>query len=149
MDEDLAIIEEKTRKEQIKGFLIKNKKIIYSFLALLLISFFSFFFYLDHIESKKIEFANKFSIIYENYDPRDKKPYYKKMTEIIESYDSTYSPLALFFLIDNQMINSKEEANILFDQILKNTSLEKEIKNLMIYKKTLIIPLYIGGVVGN
>ena len=49
MDEDLAIIEEKTRKEQIKGFLIKNKKIIYSFLALLLISFFSFFFYLDHI----------------------------------------------------------------------------------------------------
>ena len=60
------------------------------------------------------------------------------MTEIIESYDSTYSPLALFFLIDNQMINSKEEANILFDQILKNTSLEKEIKNLMIYKKTLI-----------
>ena len=138
MDEDLAIIEEKTRKEQIKGFLIKNKKIIYSFLALLLISFFSFFFYLDHIESKKIEIANKFSIITENYDPRDKKPYYKKMTEIIESYDSTYSPLALFFLIDNQMINSKEEANILFDQILKNTSLEKEIKNLMIYKKTLI-----------
>ena len=60
------------------------------------------------------------------------------MTEIIESYDSTYSPLALFLLIDNQMINSKEEANILFDQILKNTSLEKEIKNLMIYKKTLI-----------
>ena len=138
MDEDLAIIEEKTRKEQTKGFLIKNKKIIYSFLALLLISFFSFFFYLDHIESKKIEIANKFSIISENYDPRDKKPYYKKMTEIIESYDSTYSPLALFFLIDNQMINSKEEANILFDQILKNTSLEKEIKNLMIYKKTLI-----------
>lgn len=138
MDEDLAIIEEKTRKEQIKGFLIKNKKIIYSFLALLLISFFSFFFYLDHIESKKIEIANKFSIISENYDPKDKKLYYKKMTEIIESYDSTYSPLALFFLIDNQMINSKEEANILFDQILKNTSLEKEIKNLMIYKKTLI-----------
>ena len=138
MDEDLAIIEEKTRKEQIKGFLIKNKKIIYSFLALLLISFFSFFFYLDHIESKKIEIANKFSIISENYDPKDKKFYYKKMTEIIESYDSTYSPLALFFLIDNQMINSKEEANILFDQILKNTSLEKEIKNLMIYKKTLI-----------
>ena len=138
MDEDLAIIEEKTRKEQIKGFLIKNKKIIYSFLALLLITFFSFFFYLDHIESKKIEVDNKFSIISENYDPRDKKPYYKKMTEIIESYDSTYSPLALFFLIDNQMINSKEEANILFDQILKNTSLEKEIKNLMIYKKTLI-----------
>mgnify|MGYP000501157147 CR=1 FL=1 len=65
MDEDLAIIEEKTRKEQIKGFLIKNKKIIYSFLALLLISFFSFFFYLDHIESKKIEIANKFSIISE------------------------------------------------------------------------------------
>ena len=80
----------------------------------------------------------EFSIISENYDPKDKKLYYKKMTEIIESYDSTYSPLALFFLIDNQMINSKEEANILFDQILKNTSLEKEIKNLMIYKKTLI-----------
>ena len=138
MDEDLTIIETKTRKEQIKSFLIKNKKIIYSFLVFSLISIFSIFFYLDYLENKKIKIANKFSIISEKYDPKDKKLYHQKFIEIIESYDSTYSPLALFFLIDNQLLNSKEEANILFDQILKKTNLEKEIKNLMIYKMSLL-----------
>ena len=91
-----------------------------------------------YIENKRIKIANKFSIVSENYDPKNKKLYYEKFIEIIESYDSTYSPLALFFLIDNQLLNSKEEANMLFDEILKKTNLEKEIKNLMIYKMALL-----------
>ena len=46
--------------------------------------------------------------------------------------------LALFFLIDNKVLNSNEEINHLFDQVLNISYLEKEIKNLVIYKKALI-----------
>ena len=51
--------------------------------------------------------------------------------------DRTYSPLALYFLIDNNVISDKNKINELFDTVINETSLEKEIKNLLIYKKAL------------
>ena len=59
------------------------------------------------------------------------------MLEIIGEKDSTYSPLALYFLIDNGLIESRKEVNDLFDILINKTSLENEIKNLIIYKKAL------------
>ena len=59
------------------------------------------------------------------------------MIEIINSKDKTYSPLALYFLLDNNIINSREEVNELFDILIEETKLDKEIKNLIIYKKGL------------
>ena len=51
--------------------------------------------------------------------------------------DNTYSPLALYFLIDNNLVKDLEEINVLFDELINKTNLEKEIKNLNIYKKGL------------
>ena len=59
------------------------------------------------------------------------------MKEIIKDKDKTYSPLALYFLIDNNLIESQKEVNLLFDVIIDKVSLESEIKNLIIYKKGL------------
>ena len=59
------------------------------------------------------------------------------MKEIIYDEDSTYSPLALYFLIDNNMIDNREEVNDLFDILIFKTSLETEIKHLIVYKKAL------------
>ena len=59
------------------------------------------------------------------------------MKEIIEDKDSTYSPLALYFLLDNKLIDNRDEVNNLFDILINKTSLEYEIKNLVIYKKGL------------
>ena len=61
----------------------------------------------------------------------------KEMMEIIYAKDKTYSPLALFFLIDNKIYNSIDEANKLFDIVINISSIDKEIKNLLIYKKGL------------
>jgi len=57
--------------------------------------------------------------------------------KIINKKDSTYSPLSLYFIIDNEIIKDKNEVNKLFDIIINKTSLENEIKNLIIYKKAL------------
>ena len=59
------------------------------------------------------------------------------MKDIIEEKDSSYSPLALYFIIDNKLIDNREEINNLFEILIQKTSLENEIKNLIIYKKAL------------
>jgi len=138
MDEDLAVIVKNTRKEQIKNFFTKNKIKIYFSLCSIIIILFSTFFYFDNIKRQKIEIANKFIQASTNFDAENKQYYLKQFSEIIDSHDSTYAPLALFFLIDNNVLNSNEEINRLFDQVINNTSLKREIKNLIIYKKALI-----------
>ena len=138
MDEDLAIIAKNTRKEEIKNFFIKHKKKIYFLISLVLLTIFSTFFYLDIVKKQKAEIANKFIKASINYNLKEEAFYLKEFKEIINSHDSTYAPLALFFLIDNKVLNSNEEINYLFDQVLNDVNLEKEITNLVIYKKALI-----------
>ena len=59
------------------------------------------------------------------------------MQEIVENKDPTYSPLALYYLIDNELVSDKNKINSLFDILIKKTSLDSEIKHLIIYKKAL------------
>ncbi len=59
------------------------------------------------------------------------------MKEIIEDKDKTYSPLAFFYLLDNDLITSKEEINEFFDILINEIDLDKENKNLTIFKKGL------------
>ena len=57
--------------------------------------------------------------------------------EIINEKDPTYSPLSLYFIIDNELISDQKQINGLFDILIDQTSLDDEIKNLVIYKKAL------------
>ena len=66
-----------------------------------------------------------------------KKIQKKKLIELINKKDSTYSPLSLYFLIDNELVANQSIINNLFDVVINDVSLEKEIKNLVIYKKAL------------
>ena len=57
--------------------------------------------------------------------------------EIINEQDPTYSPLSLYFIIDNKLVSNQTEINSYFDILIEKTSLDREIKNLIIYKKAL------------
>ena len=59
------------------------------------------------------------------------------MIEIINQKDPTYSPLSLYFIIDNNLVDDQAKINSLFDVLIKNTSLDNEIKNLIVFKKAL------------
>ena len=61
----------------------------------------------------------------------------KKLIEIINEKDSAYSPLALYFIIDNEINATSEEINKYFDVLINEVKLDEEIKNLIIYKKGL------------
>ena len=138
MEEDLAIINSNTRNEKIKNFFINNKKkfvIILSILILILISYFG---YNEFKEKQKLELSNLYNATIIDYSKKNKDLTSNKLINIINKKDPTYSPLSLYFIIDNELITDKEAINSLFDFIINKISLEKEIKNLIIYKKALL-----------
>ena len=58
----------------------------------------------------------------------------EKLVEIIKRKDPIYSALSLYFIIENDLINDKEKINDFFDLVIES-QVDKEIKNLIIYKK--------------
>ncbi len=136
MDEEIDIINRNTRIEKLKNFLISKRKQIVSFLIFIVLILISFFGYQEFNKRNKEKLANKFNMLVTNFD-NGQKNINNELVEIINEKDKTYSPLAFFFLLDNDLISSKEEINLYFDLLINDVSLEKEIKNLTIYKKGL------------
>ena len=137
MDEDIAIINDKTRNQKIKNFFVKNtKKLIIAFSVIILIIF-GYFIY-EYFEKKnKIKLANRYNLVTIKFISGDKNKFENELIDIVNEKDRTYSPLALYFLIDNNIVNENKKINELFDVVINETSLEEEIKNLVIYKKAL------------
>ena len=137
MDEDIAIINKNTRNEKIKNFFVNNtKKLIIAISAIVLIIF-GYFIYEDLKKKNKIKLANRYNLVTIKFISGDKNKFENELIDIVNEKDRTYSPLALYFLIDNNIINENKKINELFDVIINETSLEEEIKNLVIYKKAL------------
>ena len=132
-----SIIDEKTRNEKIKNFFIDNRKIILSIAVvcvLIIIGFYSFQIYKD---KKRILLSDRYNDVVIRYENKKDLNVVELMKDIIYEKDSTYSPLALYFLIDNDLIKNLNEVNDLFNLLINKTKLEEEIRNLIIYKKAL------------
>jgi len=137
MDEDIAIINKETRNDKIKNFFIKNKKKIIISILVIILAIFGYFIYEDFKKKSKIKLANRYNIVKMNFISENKSMVVNELVSIVHAKDRTYSPLALYFIIDNNIISDKNKINELFDTVINETSLEKEIKNLLIYKKAL------------
>ena len=137
MDEDIAIINRETRNDKIKNFFIKNKKKIIISILVIILAIFGYFIYEEFNKKNKIKLANRYNIVKMNFISGNKSMVANELVSIVHEKDRTYSPLALYFLIDNNIISDKNKINELFDTVINETSLEKEIKNLLIYKKAL------------
>ena len=137
MEEDISIIDTNTRIEKIKNFFIKNKKYLITILSLIILIIFAFFAYNEMQNKKNKNLAEKYNDIIINFESTDKSKFKKELVEIIYEKNRTYSPLALYFIIDNEIKSSNEEINEFFDVIINETKLDKEIKNLITYKKGL------------
>ena len=137
MDEDISIIDTNTRNEKIKNFFIKNKKKIIGIILSIIIIIISYYSLEKIKEKNKIKLANQYNSTIMNFDNNDKETTIKLLTNLVKERDTTYSPLALYFLIDNDLIDNRNDLNILFDELINKTNLDREIKNLIIYKKAL------------
>ena len=137
MDEEIEIINTNTRVEKLKNFLISKRKQLITLLILIILILITFFGYQEFKSTSKEKLANKFNSIVTNFEIGKKDNINNNLIEIINAKDKTYSPLAFFFLLDNDLITSSDEINSYFDLLINDVSLEKEIKNLTIYKKGL------------
>ena len=137
MDEEITIINEKTRNEKIKNFFIENKKLLISLVIILILIILGFYSYQIYKEDHLRKISDKFNSAVIDYKNGDKNKTILLMKEVVTDKNSTYSPLALYFLIDNGLVKDLKEINSLFDVLIKETSLDIEIKNLIIYKKAL------------
>ena len=137
MDEDLSIIKSNTRNEKIKNFILNNKKSLIAFLIMFFGIIISFFGYKEFKKSQTIKISDIYNSTIINYSSETKDETINKLIEIVNKKNSTYSPLSLYFIIDNRLILNQKEINDLFNILIEDTPLEKEIKNLIIYKKGL------------
>ena len=137
MDEDISIINSNTRKEKIKNFFLNNKKKILIFLITIVLLIISFFGYGEFKDYQREKVSNLFYSTIIDYNSNNKEKTIDKLKQIIKLKDATYSPLSLYFILDNNLIPNPSEINTLFDTLINKTSLDKEIKNLIIYKKGL------------
>ena len=137
MDEETAIINTNTRNQKIKDFLLKNKKNLITISVIIVVLLVSYFSYNEIKKYNKSKLAEKYNQIILSYDSSNKEKIINKLAYIIDEKDTTYSPLALYFLLDNNLIENRDEINKLFNTLIEETNLKKDIKNLIIYKKAL------------
>ena len=136
MDEEIDIINANTRNERIKNFFVNNRKSLISVLVILILILCGYFLYEDFQKRKKVKLSDQYNLAVIKYESGQTN-ILEELKIIINERDSTYSPLAFYFLIDNQLITSNEEINQYFDVIINESGLDKETKNLNIFKKGL------------
>ena len=137
MEEEIQIINQNTRREKFKNFIIKNKKILVISVSSIIIIILLLVFYSEIKFKNQIKLGNKYNEIVLSYEKTNNQKSEEELIDIIQKKDPTYSPLALNFIIDNEIVNDKIKVNELFDIIIEKTNIENEIKNLIIYKKAL------------
>ena len=136
MDEDIAIVNENTRISLIKNFFKNNSKniaISVIFIIAIVISFFAY----DEIKKRKKEkIAVDYNRIIFNTDKYNQNDIKNEMIKIINEKVDTYSTLALYHLIDNNLIDDQNTISDLFDKVI-SINKDDELKNLIVFKKAL------------
>ena len=136
MSEDIEIINQNTRLEKIKNFFSNNfKKLIGSLVSILLLLF-SYFGYQEYEKRVKLEIAETYNQISLKEITIENSNDIEKLIKIIKEKDPIYSALSLYFIIDKNLVNDRKKINNFFDIVIESQE-EKEIKNLIIYKKAM------------
>ena len=137
MSEDTQIISNEEKKADIKSFFLNNKKSLITSILIILFALFAYFFYSDYKINQKVKISDQYNLAIISYDKDNPNSSISEMKNIIKIKDPTYSPLALYFLLDNKLLDNKNEINRYFDILINDVKLEKETTNLIIFKKGL------------
>ena len=137
MDEEITIINTNTRNEKIKNFFLNNKKVLIVITASIISLLVGYFLLVEIKKRNKIDLANQYNSAVIEYELGNKKKIIAELTDLVNKKDKTYSPLSLYFLIDNNLVKKKDDVNEMFDVLINKTNFVPEIKNLIIYKKAL------------
>ena len=136
MSEDIEIINQNTRIEKIKNFFSNNSKKLIGSLVSILLLLFLYFGYQEYEKREKLEIAETYNQITLKEITIQNSNDIEQLVKIIKEKDPVYSALSLYFIIENDLVSDQKEINNFFDLVIKSQK-EKEIKNLIIYKKAM------------
>ncbi len=134
MSEDIEIINQNSRIEKLKNFFSNNYKKIIGSIALIILVLLSYFGFQEYEKKQKKEIAEIYNQITLKEISIENKNDIEQLVKIIKREDPIYSALSLYFIIENDLVKDEKEINNFFDLVI-NCQVEKEIKNLLIYKK--------------
>ena len=124
-------------KSRIKKFYESNKILIFSSILILIILFGSLSFYLENQEKKKILLSENYIKARIYIERGNKSEALNILKTVIFANDPTYSTLSFFLILNQNLISDHKEISALYDHLLENNKFEKELRNLLIYKKAL------------
>ena len=128
-----------TKKTKLRKFYESNKILIYLVIFILIVLFIGSNYYLIN-KNKKRELLSENYIQAKIYLEIGKKvEALDILKNVILANDSTYSTLSFFIILNENLIKDHNEVTFLFNHLLKNNKFDKEIENLLIFKKSLYI----------
>ena len=126
-----------TKKSKLKKFYQSNKILIYLFISILIILFGYFSYYLDSKEKKEILLSENYVEAKIYLENENKVEALNLLKNAIFANDATYSTLSFFMILDQNLIKDYDEVTSVFDHLLANNKFDREIRNLLVYKKAL------------
>ena len=114
----------------------KNILILSIFLTLILISY---FFYVDTQKKNEIKLSEQYTKARIEFKAKKIDVAKKSLEKIVNRSHKFYSPLALYFIIDNNLETDSLKIIKYFDEILKIDSIDKENLNLIKIKKAIFL----------
>ena len=126
-----------TKKSRIKRFYESNKIFIFSSILITIILFGSLSFYLENKERKKILLSENYIQAKIYLENKNKNEALNTLKKVIFANDPTYSTLSFFLILNQNLISDNKEISALYDHLLENNKFEKELRNLLVYKKAL------------
>jgi len=132
-----------TKKSRLRKFYESNKILIYLSIFILIILLGYFGYYLQNKENKKILLSENYVQAKIYLANGSKVEALNILKDVIFANDPTYSTLCFFMILNESLIKDYNEISALFDHLLENNKYEKEIRNLLIYKKALFSSNYV------
>lgn len=136
-EQDFNLINNATKIEKFKNFFFNNIKKLIAVTTLILILMFSYFLLLDMKQKKIKRISENYNNLTLNFTESNIEQTNEGLTKIIYKKDKAYSPLALYFMIDNSIEKDSAIINKHFDFIINELGLDENLINLNIYKKAL------------
>jgi predicted negative regulator of RcsB-dependent stress response len=128
-----------TFQNKIKIFLYKNFKNLIIFSIFLILILFSYFFYKDLQKKKEVQLSANYTQATIQFNGKKKNEAKQLLEDIISENHKFYSPLALYFIIDNNLEKNSLKIINFFDKILLIDSIDKENLNLIKIKKAIFL----------
>lgn len=137
MSEEINFVHKDSKSEKLIQILKQNKKMVVAFLIIIILTPIIIF-SLEILEkNNKKKLSEEFNNLLINKKNFKKDLLKSELVKIVESKNDTYSPLALYYLLDEDLIDDEKEINELFDILIYKTDLKDEFTELLILKKAI------------